>query len=54
MHILRPTWCAGTYQEYYVVDEAVLEAVPDEVSDEAAASFWINPVRLEACDACAA
>ena len=48
--LLQLSCCAGTYQEYCVVDEEVLEAVPDEVSDEAAASFWINPVRQEACD----
>ena len=34
----------GTWQQYVVVDENVLQAVPDGVSDEAAAVFYINPV----------
>ncbi|PSC74291.1 NAD(P)-binding [Micractinium conductrix] len=34
----------GTWQEYVCVDEGALLAVPDGVSDEAAAQFLVNPV----------
>ena len=40
---------AGTFQEYYAVNEDCLWPVPDEISDEAAASFWINPVSFVYC-----
>ncbi|KAI3438921.1 hypothetical protein D9Q98_001335 [Chlorella vulgaris] len=36
----------GTWQQYVVVNEGQLLAVPDKVSDEAAAQFLINPVTL--------
>lgn len=36
----------GTYQQYVCVDEAALLAVPDAVTDEAAAQFYINPVTV--------
>lgn len=36
----------GTWQEYINVKEDALVAVPDELTMEQAASFWINPVRL--------
>jgi NADPH:quinone reductase-like Zn-dependent oxidoreductase len=34
----------GTWQEYLSVPEEKLVAVPDDVSDEAAAQFWVNPL----------
>ena len=36
----------GTWQQYVVVSEEVLVAVPDAVSDEAAAQSLINPVPV--------
>lgn len=33
----------GTWQQYTVVPEAALIAVPDSVSDEAACQFVVNP-----------
>ncbi|PSC73519.1 trans-2-enoyl-mitochondrial [Micractinium conductrix] len=37
---------SGTWQQYMAVAEATLVAVPDAVSDDAAAQFWINPVTV--------
>ena len=34
----------GSWQQYAVVPEAALMAVPDAVSDEAAAQYAVNPV----------
>ena len=34
----------GTWQQYMAVPESCLLAVPDAVSDDAAAQFWVNPV----------
>ncbi|KAL4447410.1 hypothetical protein ABPG75_004629 [Micractinium tetrahymenae] len=36
----------GTWQQYIVAKESCLVGVPDGVSDEAAAQFWINPVTV--------
>eukprot|EP00887_Chlorella_sp_A99_P003043 scaffold9.g3043.t1 len=36
----------GTWAQFLAVPEASLAAVPDAVSDEAAAQFWINPVTV--------
>lgn len=36
----------GTWQQYIVIPESVLYAVPDTVSDEAAAQFLVNPVTV--------
>ena len=33
----------GTWQQYIVVEEGALLAVPDKVSDEAAAQFLVRP-----------
>lgn len=35
---------SGTWQQYMLVGEGCLAAVPDAVSDDAAAQAWINPV----------
>jgi NADPH:quinone reductase-like Zn-dependent oxidoreductase len=34
----------GSWQQYVVVPEASLIAVPDDVSDEAAAQYAVNPI----------
>jgi NADPH:quinone reductase-like Zn-dependent oxidoreductase len=40
----------GTWQQYIVVEEGALLAVPDKVSDEAAAQFLVRPGgRLQTC-----
>lgn len=40
-------WAAyGSWQEYAVVDESKLLAVPDGLSDEVAAQFYVNPVTV--------
>ncbi|KAK9829662.1 hypothetical protein WJX72_007192 [[Myrmecia] bisecta] len=36
----------GTWQQYVVVPEKHLVLVPDEVPDQEAAQFWINPVTV--------
>jgi NADPH:quinone reductase-like Zn-dependent oxidoreductase len=36
----------GTWQRYLVAPESCLVAVPDAVSDDAAAQFWVNPVTV--------
>lgn len=36
----------GTWQQYIVAKESSLVAVPDGVSDDAAAQFWVNPVTV--------
>jgi len=36
----------GTWQQYMVVPESCLLGVPDSVSDDAAAQFWVNPVTV--------
>ena len=36
----------GTWQQYVVIRESVLYPVPDTVSDEAAAQFFVNPVTV--------
>lgn len=35
---------AGTWQQYIVVGEDCLLAVPDKLSDEASSQFWVNPI----------
>ena len=37
---------SGTWQQYNVVLEGSLQAVPDSVSDDAAAQFLVNPVTV--------
>lgn len=37
---------SGTWQQYMVAREGCLVAVPDAVTDEAAAQFWVNPVTV--------
>ncbi|KAL4427444.1 hypothetical protein ABPG77_000733 [Micractinium sp. CCAP 211/92] len=37
---------SGTWQQYIVAKESSLVAVPDGVSEEAAAQFWVNPVTV--------
>lgn len=39
----------GTWQQYAVVPEAALIAVPDSVPDESAAQFLVNPGMHAAC-----
>ena len=36
----------GTWQQYLVVPESSLIAVPDSISDEVAAQFLVNPVTV--------
>ena len=36
----------GTWQQYLVVKESSLIAVPDSVNDETAAQFLVNPVTV--------
>lgn len=38
----------GTWQQYVVLPEEKLMAVPDSLSDETAAQFFVNPVRRPA------
>ncbi|CAL5222399.1 g4758 [Coccomyxa viridis] len=42
--VIAVPWPSGTWQQYMAVPEKTLMAVPDGVSDEAAAQFWANPL----------
>lgn len=41
------TFCAGTWQQYLCAPESALLAVADNVSDEAAAQFFVSQLRLQ-------
>lgn len=36
----------GTWQQYVAINESALHAVPDELDDEAACQFFVNPVTV--------
>jgi NADPH:quinone reductase-like Zn-dependent oxidoreductase len=44
--VVASWWPKGTWTSYTTIDESSLLAVPEGVSDEAAAQFTINPITL--------